>query len=166
MTPTPAPSTATPTASPTVATPPAATHSADFRLLEFECLRKEVELQITALRQAEDYCLLAVGVVWAWLFGAQLAATPAAFLPGVIAAVFYLKRLSIEANIEAFHGYLRDKVEKGFGVEGWEHYIDKQSDVMRKWSHLYYAVIIAASLGAATAFVAGWIPAPVVPAGK
>ena len=92
-----------------------ATPAEDFRLKEFEVVRKEIELQLGALRRPEDYCLLAVDGVWTWLLTAQLANSLASFLPFVLAVLFYVKRLSLEANIAMFHTYIMDHVEQGLG---------------------------------------------------
>lgn len=124
----------------------------EFRLREFESLRKEIEFHLSSMGRSDDYCLLAVGAVCAWLFTSQLATTAAALLPGTIALLFYFKRICVAELVlkRYFHVYLMEKVEDGhFKIKGWEHFIHAKRFLMRWWYHVYYLGIIIGSLAVA-----------------
>ncbi len=140
----------------------------EFRLKEFESLRKEIEFHLTSMGRSDDYCLLAVGAVWAWLFTSQLSTTAAALLPGIIALLFYFKRVCLELVLTRhFHVYLKEKVEgEHFKIEGWEHFIHDKQFLIRWWYHVYYLGMVIGSLLIAALFISGLASVPVVPPGK
>jgi hypothetical protein len=140
----------------------------EFRLKEFESLRKEIEFHLTSMGRSDDYCLLAVGAVWAWLFTSQLSTTVAALLPSIIALLFYFKRVCVELHLKKkFHVYLMEKVEREhFKITGWEHFIHGKRFLIRWWYHVYYLGMVIGSLAVAALFITGLASVPVVPPDK
>lgn len=139
-----------------------ATTLAEFRLKEFECLRKEIELILQNLRRTEDYCLLVVGGVWAWLITSQLTHSPAVLLPCILAVLFYAKRSLMEKSLEPFSEYIKS-YETSLGGKFWETFISGRRDYMRWWFHGFYIVIILLSVIAAYLLWSGGVVLPSAP---
>jgi hypothetical protein len=98
-------------------------NSKDFKLLEYEYLRREVEIVIQEHRALERNVLIAIGIAFAWLY--TISKTPWLFviLP-LIAACGKRRADGIYKAYREFHRYLSE-IEEAFwkdGVpRGWEH---------------------------------------------
>jgi hypothetical protein len=96
------------------------TDAKNFRLQEYQALRKEIEIYLTEVRSQERYTLIAVGVIWAWLIANRIDNALPWVIPIVLTAVSALRMIAIGRHFKNLGTYIRT-LETAFGVEGWQH---------------------------------------------
>ena len=121
--------------------------SAEFFLKEYECLRKELELLIQESRALERYVLVAVGVVWSWLYHEH---EPwGTFLVVCLFPILgAIRAYGINKTFGEFGTYI-ESIEIAFkrkeGPLGWEH-ANREGTPDSKGAVIFWALLNASTL--------------------
>jgi hypothetical protein len=110
----------------------------DFLLKEYECLRKEVEWLLKDYRGLERNIVVAVAVLWSWLFHEKWDAasgrnlhTLAWFIPFLFAVLGSVRARGIFKAFGVLHDYLLE-IEETFTTDsypqGWEHFLTPKEE--------------------------------------
>ena len=127
----------------------------DFHLIEYECLRREMEIVLQDSRALERNVVLAIGATWAWLYTKQGA--PWTFLiPCMFATLGAIRAYGINDTYTTFGTYFSE-IEEAFrktnGPKGWEHFLedfkkDRGTDYSRG-ELLFWGLLIGSTIGVA-----------------
>lgn len=90
-----------------------------FQIEEYKALRTEIELYLKEARSQERYTIVAVGVIWGWLVIHNQTNWIVWTIPVLVTAASSLREIAIARHFQHLGDYLR-KVEKTYGVTGWE----------------------------------------------
>ena len=102
----------------------------EFFKLEYESLRKEIEVISKELRDTEKYTILAIAAVWVWIItnddkipneGKNLLW----WLPVFLVAIGFFRFLGVKQSLEKIANYIATNIEPTFLKEGlgWENYL-------------------------------------------
>lgn len=102
----------------------------NFRLKEFEYLRREIELLLAEDRMTERYIIVAVATIWAWLATQRL---PPFFglawwIPVFIVVAGLLRLWVIVKRFGCFGSYLIE-FESALNIAGWENFLKKNARI-------------------------------------
>jgi len=130
-----------------------ATHSKEFYLKEYECLRKEIEWLLGESRALERNVVIAVGVTWGWLVDRSLTShVPkwAWLIPCLFAGLGALRARGMIKQFGVLHEYL-ERTESAFSSDGdpggWEHFARRGWTA--KSTFLFWLFLILATFGVA-----------------
>ena len=100
-----------------------------FVTAQYNALRREVELQISERRKAENQILISIAAVYAWVLTRDQSLDPVLFrtalsLPVGLACLGFLRWIGIQLRTMTIGTYL-DQVEQGLSVDGfgWEDFL-------------------------------------------
>jgi hypothetical protein len=126
--------------------------SEEFRLKEYECLRREIEMTSKDSRSLEKYIAVAVGGIWTWLYGVKVNSPWMWSVPCLLAILGAIRAFGMNQSFVVFHAYIL-KLEEAFsktgGPEGWEHFIEKHDTGNAKGAVLFWAILITSTAAAA-----------------
>jgi hypothetical protein len=122
--------------------------SEEFHLMEYECLRREIEVVLQDTRSLEKYIVVAIGAIWAWLHSIKTADWMWC-IPCLFAILGAIRAFGINKSFGVFHMYIL-KLEEAYvktgAPEGWEHFIEKHDTGYGKGSVLFWTLLILATI--------------------
>jgi len=132
-----------------------------FLLVEFDALRREIELRVKELNEHWRHGLLISGVIWAWLLSQPRhnIAPPAFFIPFVLSLILLAEVLRNKQGINRIGIYLH-RVEQHFAIEdglGWEKQRDRPlrqttSRLRPLWDYFIWTSLCIANFSAGLFF--------------
>lgn len=121
----------------------------DFLLHEYDSLRKEIEQDKGEMRAVERYAVLGTAAIWTWL-------TSMTNLPTVYRLAWWLPfflvvlaglRVYTTWELMKLKGRYIKSCEQRLGVQGWEHFLDRQEGFIIKYSpRLLWSILVPVTI--------------------
>jgi len=106
----------------------------EYTIKEFEVLRIEIDSTLKDIRAFELYGIIATGTIWAWLATHSNDNLFAWSLPLLLSFAGFFRNWGLYRHLGFIGKYIK-QIEivhlKGYALEGWEHWLDKDRGVRR-----------------------------------